>query len=264
MRYFQVVSIIIVMVFVISCNSSASPSPTPLPTPTQNIASSPTIKLVTGDYPPFSGETLPHQGITPEIMRWVFEGMDKPVTIEFKPWERGFQETLHGDYFGTFPYVKTEERETQFLFSDPLFNVDSYFFVQADSEINYTKDEDLTGRKICRPDGWALYRLKDLAEKGNISLEKPTGMDLCFKMLQNKRVDMLLVSESTGWATVDEVFGSRSDFKMLPTPFSQATFYLMVSKTYPQSETLLAEFNKNLTKVHERGDIKTLLAKELK
>jgi len=89
-------------------------------------------------------------------------------------------------------------------------------------------------------------------------------LDNCFKMLQVKRVDLLLVTESVGWTTAERIFGSRAEFKMLPTSFKQVSLSLMVSKSYPNSEALVAEFNQSLAKVAKRGDIEKLLAEELK
>jgi polar amino acid transport system substrate-binding protein len=87
---------------------------------------------VTGEYPPFSGETLLNRGLATEIIETAFKELGWPYEIEFKPWERGYQETEEGLYFATFPYEPSGGREN-FTFSQPLYPVNYKFFVTADS-----------------------------------------------------------------------------------------------------------------------------------
>ena len=118
--------------------------------------STPTIRLVTGDnYAPFSDQSLPEGGLATHLVRYLFEQMDQPVEIDITGWPAGYQAALDGAYAGTFPYIESEQRLEHYLFSDPLFTVSSFAYVDQSSTINASSPEDLAGLTLCLPEGFA-------------------------------------------------------------------------------------------------------------
>ena len=76
------------------------------------------VKLVTGnDYQPYTHESLPEGGLFNEIVKRAYDKVGITYAIDWKPWRRGFNETLAGKYLATYPYVLTEERNKLFAFS---------------------------------------------------------------------------------------------------------------------------------------------------
>lgn len=133
-----------------------------------------TDRLVTGDdYAPFTGRSLPNQGLASDIVSRVFDLMRRPVELEFKPWKRGYADTLDGIYLGTFPYGRNPDREKLFHYSEPLYRFGQYFFTLADSDIDYQNESDLQGRRVCLPQGYNPTVLGKYNENGTITLVRP-------------------------------------------------------------------------------------------
>ena len=129
-----------------------------------------TIKLVTGEFLPYSGKKLSNGGMTTEIIVKAFKEIGKETDITFRPWKRGFIATKDHKYFGTFPYIKDEERKNNFLFSDPIYAAKSYFFGLSDSDIKYEKDEDLRGLTLCLPLGYSKKGIKKFLDNGLLKI----------------------------------------------------------------------------------------------
>src|SRR5574342_579193 len=75
----------------VACNAPLSTTslPTEAPTPTTEATpSSDEILLVTGEFPPQTGESLEGGGYVTELVRAAFAEMGYSVRIEFYPWAR--------------------------------------------------------------------------------------------------------------------------------------------------------------------------------
>ncbi|HET8904835.1 MAG TPA: transporter substrate-binding domain-containing protein, partial [Saccharospirillum sp.] len=155
-----------------------------------------TLQLVTGDnYAPFSDQSLPQGGLATHLVTYLFAQMQQPVEVEVVSWAEGYQATLDGDYAGTFPYIQSEERQADFLFSEPLFTVSSFAYVDQSSTINARRPEDLAGLTLCLPVGFSHGpALDDLVQSGAITRVTPPDMPSCFAMLQSGEADFVKIN----------------------------------------------------------------------
>jgi polar amino acid transport system substrate-binding protein len=259
-----------IFIFILTgCSATATPMATPAPatdTPEVKIAVTGVdepFRLVTGEYPPFTGESLPEGGMATEIVTTVFKDLGWKYEIAFEPWDRGLANLDAGKYFGTFPYHQDDERSKYYLFSDPVISNDLVFYGMKDSTFNYTQPDDLTGHIICYPggEGWSLEGLQPYFDAGKIKMERPTTMVACFNMLQAKRVEMVFAAESVGWPAAKQALGSSDDVKILDKHFAGSTACLMISKNYPDGEKLLNAFNYALKKLEEDGTLAKIRAR---
>ncbi|MBV8651112.1 MAG: amino acid ABC transporter substrate-binding protein, partial [Alphaproteobacteria bacterium] len=100
-------------------------------------ASAQSYTVVSGnDYAPFADSKLPEGGIATEVVKLAFAAVDKQVTIEWKPWKRGYQDTLANDNDATFPYVPTDERKAEMLYSDAIYSVKQEVFAPVDKPLH--------------------------------------------------------------------------------------------------------------------------------
>ena len=222
------------------------------------------VALVTGDdYPPFTGTDLPNRGLATEIVEAAFARMGTDVSVDFKPWKRGFEDTKTGEYLGTFPYGKNDEREEIFVYSQPLYEVGMFFFTRQGEAIDYNENADLAGRRVCLPIGFNPVRLQKLVDEGLISLDQPPDLEGCFRMLQAGRTDLVRTNDFIGWSVIDSVFQSRADFKMLEKPFRQSIEHLIVPKSNPDADATIAAFNQALRDLAEDGTLNEMLTRHL-
>ena len=223
-----------------------------------------TERVVTGDdYAPFTGRTLPNQGLASDIVSRVFDLMQRPVELEFKPWKRGYADTLEGIYLGTFPYGRNPDREKLFHYSEPLYRFGQYFFTLADSGIDYQQEADLQGKRVCLPQGYNPTVLRRYRENGTIILVRPSTMEACFRMLQKKRVDLVRVNDHVGWSLVDSVFGQRDRVRMLAKPLRESIEHLIIPRTKSDGEALITAFNLALKQLRDDGVIDAAIAEHL-
>lgn len=225
------------------------------------------LTLVTGDqYAPFTDQRLPQGGMISEMMQVIFQKMGYAVHIDFKPWKRGYMEARESLYLGTFPYAKTEERLREFLYSEPLHVVHEVFYVRRDAPIRYTQDEDLTGLIVCRPLGYLLRDLQPLLDAKIITVQQPSQLENCFRMLELKRVDLVVINETVGKEVVASLYGAsgHNAFKILEKPLAELTLHFIISKQHPTGSLYIQAFNQALEDLKRDGTLDAIVSKHLK
>jgi polar amino acid transport system substrate-binding protein len=119
---------------------------------------------------------------------------------------------------------KTDERLQEFLYSEPLHVVHEVFYVRRDATIRYAQDEDLTGLTVCRPLGYLLRDIQPLLDAKIITVQQPSQLENCFRMLEHKRVDLVVINETVGKEVVSSIYGAsgHNAFKILEKPLGAA------------------------------------------
>lgn len=218
------------------------------------------VKLVSGPhYPPFSADYLPHNGLGPFLVKRVFEDSGATVTLGFRPWKRGYREILQGKYDAILPYITTPNRRKDFFFSVPVFNVNVYIYVRADSGINAQSLKELKGRAYCSPLGFADGEaLEQMHTEGDLVRVSAPTLKNCFQMLVAGRVDFIKTNHF-----VSEYMGTHHDFSAedihaLPFIVERASLHVMVPKTHPDGDTLISTFDRSYSKMTQSGRIMEL------
>jgi len=224
------------------------------------------VRLTTGnDYKPFTDESLPEGGLAVALVRAAYARVGRDVEIVWRPWKRGYLETREGLFVATFPYVKTPERQRDYRYSEPIFAHSRRVVVLADSLISADSLDDLKGMQMCRPVGYAIGpRLRRMVAAGDITLNRPNTMELCFQLLALGRVDFVTINHWQGAATIQEVFGSRTKTRVLEdiSGFRQ-TLHVIFPRDQADAEQRVATFNKGLASIRADGTYDALVAKHL-
>ncbi len=221
------------------------------------------ISLVSGDYWPHSGKELPNGGLSSEIIVAAFHEVGIAVNIEFLPWKRGYQKVLNHDFFGTFPYVKDDDREALFLFSDAILTARSGLFTLSDFKINYRDEHDLKGLKTCVPLGYSVKEIQHLIDNQTLTVVTAIDDEACIAFLKLGRVHVYSMNEITAWASIQKLYGETKGFKMLNMPLTEYSYYLMVAKDHPDSRAILGQFNEGLKLIKENGRYQKIINKHL-
>lgn len=215
-----------------------------------------TIRLVTGDnYAPFSDQNLPEGGLATHLIRYLFEQIDQPVDIEVSGWATGYQAALDGDYAGTFPYIESEQRLEDYLFSDPLFTVSSYAYVDQSSTINASNPEDLAGLTLCLPEGFAHGQaLNSLLESGSITRITPSDMPSCFAMLQSGEADFVKINRYVARELLRNAGVAHSAIRALPFPVETLSMHFIAPRNQSGSDALIAQVNRALAELQQDNE----------
>ncbi len=85
------------------------------------------IKIATGEWTPFTGENIQHNGIATIIVSSVLEQMGYAPSYQFMPWplvQSRAENSQRNDHVrGIYPYVETEERAKRFYFSEGIIKI---------------------------------------------------------------------------------------------------------------------------------------------
>lgn len=221
------------------------------------------IKLVTGEFAPYTGAQLPNGGVMTELVRSIFTRLGHPVTLVYLPWKRGYQETLSGKFTATFPYSFSPERERDVLFSAPLRTEQVYFFVRADSPLSYASLTDLHGARLCIALGFNLFPpIQHALDQGLVELITVREMDSCIRMIESRRADATFLTADAGWRLIEQA-GTRANFKTLAKPLHTVQEFLIVAKTHPGAAQLIEAFNGELQRFSESGRYRRLFDEAL-
>jgi len=225
------------------------------------------IKLVTGnEYAPFTDQKLPNRGMITEIMEKVFEKLGLQSDIGFLGWKDGYDKTKNGQFDGTFPYVRTPERMADYHYSRPLFEILTRWFVKKDANIKGGKPEDLRGLVCCKSEGYNLSDIQTYLDRKLIRLENPWPKNLgdCFKLLKQGKVDLVPINELVGFKTINDIYGSPQDFRMLEEAVAIDTLHFIVPKSRKDARALVRKFDRVLDEIENDGTLDEIVKRHLK
>lgn len=219
-------------------------------------AQSNSVELVTGDYPPFSSEEAPAMGALSEVVVAAFKEQGLSAQLRFMPWQRGYMETRNGLHTATFPYVKNDERQRDFWFSQPLYPDVVRLFVPSDADATM----DWAGKAICVPQGYNMARVAPFIESQQARVERPPDMLNCFQMLQRGRVQAVWSSETVAEFVTRDLRREGLRFKPLTLGLEYPVeLYLIISRQLPQAQQWLERFNAGLAKIQKNGSYAKIL-----
>lgn len=217
-----------------------------------------TVALATGEYPPFVSEQLPEGGVTAVIVRAAFKTQGFDTQYAFLPWKRGMLETASSKFAGTFPYLKTPERETEFLYSRPIYADRFRMFVRKTAGLPVRWNQKL----LCIPLGYDTTQVQSFVQEHQMRLAQPPEINHCFKMLQVGRVDAVWVSQLVGWATRNQLFGKNSGIEAMDLNLVGSTdYFLIVSRKYPDAQSWLDRFNAGLKRIKDDGTYQRIVTR---
>ena len=154
-----------------------------------------TVSLTTGqDDPPFTDSRRGDGGIATRLVLAVFHAMGYQTKLDWLPWRRGYSLTRQGVYQASFPYLKTTEREKDFIFSDVIFSDPSYLWTRRGEKLAAASPASFRHKTVCVPQGFQsplLTLLDGLIGKNEVRVERPDSPEKCVRMLAAGRVDAL-------------------------------------------------------------------------
>ena len=216
------------------------------------------VDLVTGDYPPFTSEEAPAMGVMSEVVMAAFKDQGVSAQVRFMPWQRGYVETRNGLHTGTFPYVKNDERQRDFLFSQALYPDVVRIFVSADADPAMA----WAGKSICVPQGYNIARVAPFIESEQARMERPPDMLNCFQMLQRGRVQAVWSSEMVAEFVTRDLRRDGLRFKSLTLGLEYPVeLYLIISRQLPLAQQWMDRFNAGLSNIQKNGTYGKILAR---
>ena len=239
------------------------------------IGALPLIKAVTADdFKPFTHRGLLNDGLMADVFQAALtssasaEGFD---TFWVNDWSAHLDPMMSSHIMDlAFPWAKPDcnsnpehERCVNFHFSDPMFEYLVLMFVDKNRPIPFSKNSDIDGRTLCRPKGYTTHMLDSDGRnwvKGNkITLVQPVAVSACFEMLQQGKVDAVVLNEFTGRTAIKEMGLKDQIIAVQARPISITGLHVLIHKSNPNADALLATVNSGLQQIKDTGQYQQIV-----
>lgn len=215
-----------------------------------------TIRISTGEFPPYLSENLKDNGIGLRIIREAFALEGIKVEYGFFPWKRSYKLAKQGEWDATATWGYNAEREKNFYFSDPLYPAISAFFHLKSFKFDWKHLSNLKGLTIGATETYA-YTPEFLAaiENKSLNVELISSDELNFRKLLKGRIDIFPLNIDAAHALLDNNFTKqeRDLITFHPLELYRIQTHLLFSNKVTRNVRMLAAFNKGLKRLKESG-----------
>ncbi|MDJ0827188.1 MAG: transporter substrate-binding domain-containing protein [Rhodobacter sp.] len=232
------------------------------------------INLLTGDdFAPFTAKAAHNGGLLTEVVQSAMTeaAPDKGFAIHWvDDWASHLEPLLSNALLDLgFPWYQPDCATTpenfrcqNFHFSDPMFELLILLFRDTARPFAFNLDTDIEGKTLCRPSGYFTF---DLDQNGRrwllddkITLKQPRTVKDCFDMVLAGEADAVALNEFTGRAAIKE-HGLADRITVVPQPLSVAGLHVVVHKSHPEAEDMLAMINDGLRGIRASGNYQNII-----
>ena len=223
-------------------------------TSTLSFAAPTQVNLVSIEYPPYYGPSLPKGGFLTEIIRVAFFKENYKIKVKFYPWARAYLIAKNGKVDGIYTFgSKTPERRRLFAYSDPISPLVWGFFQKKGSNISYRNLRDLRPYVIGLVRG---YKFPIEFEKYMPVLKKElVNSDLQnFKKLALERIDLTFVDKTNGLYLIQTKLKKQKDvFEWIDPPVAIEPQWMGFPRKSKNYQKVQNAFNTGLKKIKADG-----------
>ncbi len=226
------------------------------------------VQIATEEYAPFTSAKLKQSGIFSHIVSEAFRLEGVEVEYTFFPAARSYNLAKVGKIDGTMPWAHRDEREVDFLYSDPVMDVGGeHLFYRKGFEFTWNaKIQDYRTLKNINIGAINSYnygkKFQDAEAKGIIKVYRVTTLKQLYLMLLKGHIDIVISKEWVGRYVLQSEFTPRQIAQIESSPETAdppSYDYLLISKLRPNFKNLLEVFNAGLKKLHKSGRYDAIL-----
>ncbi|SDZ16167.1 substrate-binding periplasmic protein [Tindallia californiensis] len=199
------------------------------------------------------------KGISPDVIREVFDRMDHEISIELLPWARVQAKVAEGEADAFFSPYFTEERNRVYLFpEEPLLYEENVFFVPADSDITFDGTlESLRPYTIGTIRGYISLQKSDPDNILTIDDRSASTEQAIERLIHHRGIDLFMNTNYIVWNTLQEM--EKTDkVKELSPPLDSFAAYLAFTRKKDYAD-LAKEFDLILQEMKDDGTYQRIL-----
>lgn len=220
-----------------------------------------TLTIAVGDdYGPWVDRELPHGGYATRLVELAAERAGAKVTETiWVPWKRAFEITRTAEADVTMPWIRTPERETEFLFTDPIVTLSDFVYFRADAPVE--TPEDMPGKRMCLPRGYSISGpVAGFIDSGAVQRQSPADMASCFKLLDAGRVDFIVAASTEAPVAIEAAGLPTARFGQSAKPHAEQQLSIIASKGNPKGAAIIALLNEGIAAMEADGTAQALRA----
>lgn len=221
-----------------------------------NATGQPLLRISAGEWPPYLSARLIHQGPIAHLIRDLLGEEGYQVEFSFLPWPRAYAEAAAGKYDASAVWMHKQDREQDFLFSEPLLDEQFVFFHLKSQPFDWQRFEDLDGMTL---GGGLEYSygagFDAYLDSGRVRLERVSSDRQNFEKLLKERVVLYPQELNVGYAALRSEFSVEDAARIThhPQPLLVNLSYLLLPRRLEQSDTLRQRFNVRLQQFRQSG-----------
>jgi len=214
-----------------------------------------TLTISTGEWQPWVSETLRKDGVAIDIVKTIFKSQSIDTEISFYPWKRSFDLAKKGKFDASAIWFKTEEREKDFLYSNPIFSTQNVIIYKKGKKIKFSNFDDLKTYKIALTRSYSYGKMIDsMIDEKSIKIKWVNNDILALKQLEKRdNFDIFICAKSVAKSLITDNFKDGSIFIFHPKPIAETPLYLIVSKKVKDAQNIIDSFNKGLIELQKKG-----------
>jgi polar amino acid transport system substrate-binding protein len=206
------------------------------------------VVVATGDWPPYTGESMKNKGFVSEIVTEVITLMNMDIEIRFYPWRRCYQNVLWDKVWAAYPYSYTEERAKEVAFSDDVaYSTTKFFYCLQPGQKSTFVYNELTDLRQYKLGGVIGYYYEEQFKNAKLNVDYVAKEKMALEKLFLGRIQLLPLNEMVGWELIKKTFPDNVNmFGSLEKPLDRQSMQLIVNKKNQKSMDLLKKFNTEL------------------
>ncbi|QPB84133.1 transporter substrate-binding domain-containing protein [Pseudoalteromonas rubra] len=216
------------------------------------------IRIATGEYPPFTGSKLVDDGFVNHLIRQVLAEAGLSAEFVYLPWKRSFQAAQQGMYDMASYWVCEREYQQHFYCSDELYRGQLLLYFRAETPLpQWHSIDDLKPYRIGAILGYEYVpEFHQAMQKGELDVIMVSNDRLNLNMLLNDRVDLILLSETAMQSLLAEHFPSmpKDQIQAHSKPFLNYRAHVLFPNSLASSSALRERFNASLKKLKASGE----------
>ncbi|MNK12015.1 Bacterial extracellular solute-binding protein, family 3 [compost metagenome] len=220
------------------------------------------VRLSAGEWAPYVSGSLDNHGLLSQLTQEAFAKVGVEVQIGLFPWARATNLSTSGEWDGTIAFVRLEEREKVYLYSDRLYSSDYVFFHLKSYPFQWNDYPDLKKITIATTRGYGGMGDKFLSaeREGVIKVLRLNAENQSFNMLRSGRVQAVPSDIEVGYAYLHKLYGKDADkFTHNPRVILNSEYHLVISKKIKNGPRLIAKFNEGLRQLRKSGRYNEIL-----
>jgi polar amino acid transport system substrate-binding protein len=218
------------------------------------------LRLMANTSPPYADVRLPERGLALELVEHVFSSTDVKPDISIENWSRAVEGAKLGVYSGLAAAWYSDERAEELLFSEPYLSSKLIILKRRKETRHFTSLKQLSGARIGVRVDYA-YGV-DLDAIPRLTQVEENHLIQNLLNLQNGRVDFVIGDRRTIIHQLNEYMGDKlNQFAVTDIKLDPVARHVAVSRSLPEHEKIVAEFNKSLAASRSNGSHKAIVDK---
>lgn len=155
-----------------------------------------TVRIASGEWPPYISEKLEHYGFISQIVTEAFEMVGFNVEYGFYPWKRSYELAKSGEWDCSLIWSWNEERDRFFYFSSDIGTFQHVIMYRKSNTVSYKTVTDLKGETIGGVRGYFYGEVFEKAIKDGVFIYITYNSDSqLINLLLKGRIDGFVVEK---------------------------------------------------------------------